>query len=300
MKLRMIKWLKYSILLICFHLSIITVSGQSVERLKSIFQHSYGQWLLSDSVRLFNTENLYDYIDGGADVYLSYSFQELLVATYNGKDGNYITAEIYQHQSPMTAFGIYAQERPFKEKFIKIGAQGYQEPGILNFLCDRYYVKISSHDESPATALVIHKLAADLASKLDANAQMPKDLAYLPSENKLENSENLINTNFLGYDFFRSVIVANYEMGDGSFKLFVIPTQSFENAKSVMTKYMDVVKSPFNGTEGRYTVTDPHNGKIMLEWKGRFIWGIVNDMDTKTSTDCLKFVRDRLVGAKEI
>jgi hypothetical protein len=58
-----------------------------------------------------------------------------------------------------------------------------------------------------------------------------------------------------------------------------------------------VVKNPFNGNEGQFTVIDPHNGKIMLEWKGKFIWGVLNEVDAKTGSDYLKLVSDRLANA---
>ena len=39
-------------------------------------------WKKSGEIRIFLPKNLYDYIDGGADLYLKYDFQELQVAEY--------------------------------------------------------------------------------------------------------------------------------------------------------------------------------------------------------------------------
>ena len=289
--------LKYIGILICFQLTAPFASAQSIMELKSKFQHSYGQWKLSDSIRTYNSENLYDYIDGAADAYLSNNFEGLLVTTYNGNDEKYITVEIYQQQSPIDAFGIYAQERPLHGKFVKIGAQGYTDVGLLNFLCNKYYVKISSHDESPETAGIMYKIAVELASKLDSNAQMPEILKYLPEEKKIENSESYINTNFLGYEFLRFVITANYKKDGNTFKVFIIPAVSSEKAKSVVGQYLKVVGQPFNNLEGRFTINDPHNGKISIEWKGKYIWGTIDCPESQTCSKYLKLVNDKLIGA---
>src|SRR4051794_27389697 len=59
---------------------------------------------------LYKPDNLYEYIDGGADVYLLYDFQQLLHQEL--KDGGAeLTADIYEMRTPEDAFGIYAAER---------------------------------------------------------------------------------------------------------------------------------------------------------------------------------------------
>lgn len=286
------KILKYSLVFSFLYFSL-NIDAQNVSKLASIFPKSYGAWIYSDSIRVFNPESLYDYIDGGADSYLSYNFQGLLVATYNNAE-KYITAEIYEHQSPLLAFGIYAQERPEKGNYLKIGAQGYQEEGILNFLCDRYYVKISSHDESAETTQIMKKIAEDLASRLDSEATLPGFLSYFPIENKVPNTETLINTNFLGYDFFSPTFVANYKIDDKKFRIFIIPVVSAEKASQILTKYAQATNSQFEGKEGLYDISDRHNGNVLLEWKGKYIWGGINFSSVEDGKRYLQMVQDRI------
>jgi hypothetical protein len=65
-------------------------------------------WNKSDETREFLPENLFDYIDGAADSYLSYEFRHLWVKEYNNKKGALIRAEIYEHRNEKDAFGIYS------------------------------------------------------------------------------------------------------------------------------------------------------------------------------------------------
>jgi hypothetical protein len=278
----------------------MNVSAQSFRDLKNIFKPDYGQWKLSDSIRIYNPDNLYDYIDGAADNYLTNNFQNLMVVTYIGSGDKYITIEIYQHQTDLHTFAIYAQERPAKGQFSKIGAQGYQEKGMINFLCDKYYVKLSTHDESPETGIILNSIAADVAVKLAPDSRMPKLLNYFPEVDKIRNSENLINTNFLGYECLKMALTATYGKDDKTYKVFIMALPSVDEAKLTMNRYMEVIKKSFTGKEGQYTVKDPHNGKIILEWKGRYIWGILNEKNIKLTNDYLKLVSDQLTGAKEL
>ena len=101
---------------------------------------------------VYNPDSLYQYIDGGADLYLLYDFKALL--HQNFKSGaTELTADIYEMNKPEDAFGIYASERSPTYKYIAIGVEGYRDKGILNFLADRHYVKLSGSGPNVDTLL---------------------------------------------------------------------------------------------------------------------------------------------------
>jgi hypothetical protein len=287
-------------LLIMLVLCSNSLMAQNILNLKSKLVPTYDKWLLSDSLKAFNQNNLYDYIDGAADNYLSCGFVELLVATYNKTEDKYISVEIYKHESAITAFGIYAQERPNSGKFSKIGAQGYQEGSMLNFFCDNFYVKLSSHDNSNEGSALLVKMGTNLASTLSDNAELPKSLQFLPAEAKIANSEALINTNFMGYEFMKSALLACYGSDKNVFKVFIMESKSKEIAGNMIQTYMTTLKLPFDGKEGVFTVKDPHNGDIKLEWKGNYIWGILNDKNVKINKDYLQLTKDLLTASNAI
>jgi len=62
------------------------------------------------SYPVFVPENLWDFINGAADNYLSYAFQDLHVAEYK-KGKNVIKLEVYRHRDKVNTFGIYFSER---------------------------------------------------------------------------------------------------------------------------------------------------------------------------------------------
>src|SRR5512143_1768289 len=118
--------LGWAFLILC--LSPPAVDGQA----RSPFFPEIRGWQLLDSVQVFSPENLYDYIDGAADLYLTYDFQELKVAEFKRESKETVIVEIYRHCTPQNAFGIYSQERLANADFLDIGEQGYYEEKVLN------------------------------------------------------------------------------------------------------------------------------------------------------------------------
>jgi hypothetical protein len=110
-------------------------------------------WELSEETESFIPESLFEYINGAAEIYISYDFKELIVAQYKIKDGDAnISVEIYDMGTGENAFGIYGAERFTDNHFISVGVQGYIEDDILNFLIGSYYVKLFCFDGEDKTS----------------------------------------------------------------------------------------------------------------------------------------------------
>jgi hypothetical protein len=91
-------------------------------------------WRQSGEIQTFSPKTLFEYINGDANLYLMYDFQELKVAEYLNEKKASVTVDVYRHKTPTHAFGIYSQERLPNANFIDVGAQGYIEKNVLNFL----------------------------------------------------------------------------------------------------------------------------------------------------------------------
>ena len=160
---------------------------------------------LSEPLEIYNPENLYEYINGAAESYLMYEFQELTVQIYENDQQQSVIVEIYRHKDPVQSFGIYSQERPQTSNFLKIGAQAYYEKGMLNFLKGDYYVKIRSYDLMNEDQTVLTRFARESDKLLSGNAKLPLIFNWFPESGKIKNSEKYISDNFLGYPELKSV-----------------------------------------------------------------------------------------------
>ena len=97
-------------------------------------------WQISEEDQVYDANNLWDIIDGAADLFLEYYFVDLHTARYINTDSIEVKVELYRHNSPVNAFGMYSQERDPGYHFIQVGVQGYIEEGVLNFLDGVYYI----------------------------------------------------------------------------------------------------------------------------------------------------------------
>jgi hypothetical protein len=256
-------------------------------------------WRLSGDVQTFNPKTLYEYINGAADLYLASDFEELKVAEYANEKKASVVVEAYRHRTPRDAFGIYSQERLPDGDFLRIGAQGYIDKNILNFVCGRYYVKLNSFETGDEDREVLQAIAGKVAESLGEKGGLPSLLSAFPLEGKKGNSEKYLTRNFLGYAFFNSAYTADYEIAGKTFKLFLIEAANRNEGKSIVQKYLRQVKNfEREVSEGRYTVSDPHHGVIDLFWKGAYIWGAVDLADADLRLKVLKSFEGNIISGK--
>ena len=103
----------FVILLICFvsGVSGISAAHRSEVLLRDLLPVVEGM-KESASPQIYFPETLFEYINGAAEIYLSYDFKELIVAEYQ-KSGSSdsIAVEIYDMGNHKNSFGIYSAER---------------------------------------------------------------------------------------------------------------------------------------------------------------------------------------------
>lgn len=256
-------------------------------------------WSQSGKIQTFIPKTLYEYINGAADLYLAYDFEELTVAEYHNEKKASITIDVYRHKTPVDAFGIYSQERLPNANYLDIGVQGYYEKNTLNFLSGNYYVKINSFNTGADDQEILLAFAKRVSANLGQKGALPSILTAFPGEGKVTNSEKYVSKKFLGYAFLHSAFTADYELPDKKFKLFIIETADPKECRNMIQKYLQQTgKTETNVAEGRYTLSDPHHGEIDLTWRGRNIWGILNLNDLALRSKYLKLFEEGLQRRK--
>ena len=254
--------MKRNFLLLVF---TVTVASYSCAQ-PTIFPELNGYKRLSN-YPVYNPENLYDFINGAADTYISYGFEELNVAEYK-KGKNIIKLEIYRHKDNLQAFGIYSSERSPSFNFINIGAQGYKAGSSLNFFKGKYYVKIRTNSKSEKVIQQLETLALRTADKLPGESVMPKTLSDFPDSGRKLNEDIYINESVLGHEFLTGAFKASYEAADISFYVFIIDKKSPEEALTFANAYLTKAGlDPDESGSGKYVFKDGYNGNIFLSWK---------------------------------
>jgi hypothetical protein len=150
----------------------------------------FNGWKKADAPKRFTQADLYGYIDGGAELFLEFGFEELTVQKYkNGSDE--FTVEFYRMTDAPAATGVYlmkaGKETPvaaFKEHHT---ANRYQ----LMFCRSRYFVIVNNLGGRDALAPTEVQFATFIVGKLPATPPIP-EMQALPREGLVAFSTRLV------------------------------------------------------------------------------------------------------------
>lgn len=239
-------------------------------------------WVVKDTPGEYSPATLYEYIDGAADVFLSYDFKKLDTISYEFEKDRKLTftVDIYLHSNDKNGFGVYSQEKPREGLFLPIGTQGYYEKGILNFLKGSYYVKISGYDLGDNDQTILTTYAEKLAQQLPGTTVFPTAIHCFPETGKVAGSESYIAQSFLGHAFLNSAFVVDYVLGGEKIQLFIIETDEPAGAENILNKYLEFLVKKGVPVELKNDIrrfVDPYysnKGKMTLKLSKNYLWGL--------------------------
>ena len=147
-----------------------------------------GEWRGDGPPQEFKGDDLYLYIDGGAEIYREYGFEQVVVQDYKNLGGKGFSLEIFRMSNPEAAFGMYTFKRSPKGKVISIGAEGQMEDYYLNFWKGPYLVTLTAYDTDAKTMDGLTLAARIVDKKIHEEAKRPSLIAVLPGEGLVETS----------------------------------------------------------------------------------------------------------------
>lgn len=271
------------LIILMFFIIIFPLSGMTTgaSDVKSLFPDIEGFTRLNGIVS-YKPDNLFEYMDGAADLYLIYDFSGLNLQQYKDKDDNTITIEIYDHKTVNNSFGIYSQERPFECEYMDIGAQATYMEGFLNFYQGRYYIKIAGYNLGAKDKEHLTSTAKKVSGLLGEASSPPAMFKAFPDITKVKNREEYIPKDFLGYSFFEKAFTAEYQASGLTYKLFIIETPDRAGLEKALNEYLKATKIKQDLLkDGIQEIDDPYQGKLLITTKGRYIVGAINPENAK-------------------
>ena len=160
----------------------------------------------------FYSSDLYQYTDGGADVYLDYGLVAMVHQEYKSSSTDF-TLDIYNMGMLSNAFGIYAAESSPDYHFLPIGAEGYGTNEILNFFQDEFYVKLSAFSDKEKTGPLLERFAQVVSRRIGPSTEMPEFLRLFPADGLASHTFKYLKKAPLGHEFLAPAILASYSWG---------------------------------------------------------------------------------------
>ena len=231
----------------CLCLAVCTGADSQPEGLETLLPDRVGDWARHQTLLLYAGDDLFTYINGGAEIYQEFGFERVAVQDYRSSQGGAISLEIYEMTDPESAYGMYTFKRsPQGESFAVTGGEARLEDYYLNLWKDKYLVTLTGFDQAAATILGLKALAGDVEQRITATSLPPELVERLPEEHLVEGSVKyfmgplaLFNSHrFAAENLFAPErgVRGDYGMGDSVF-LFRYATP--ETARVVFQRIQD-------------------------------------------------------------
>jgi hypothetical protein len=195
--------------------------------LAELLPDSMAGWKAEKTVPLKVNTDLYNYMDGGAELYLSYVFD--LVESRN-------------------AFGVFSQTR--EDEIQQYGQGTYMIPGALFFWKDHYYITLSAWESSPETNEFINTLAAYIDKQIPETGDIPALVKLMPEQDLVPSGFKyfhhyvwlnsfffISDQNLLNIDNTTNALLAKYVEGDKRKYLLLVQYADQEAARKAYSAF---------------------------------------------------------------
>lgn len=218
-------------------------------------------WTRKSEVRFFGPDDLFEYINGAAENYLIYDFQQVLTTEYShAQKESEAVVEIYRMRDPRSAFGIYASELNTDSEFLQIGSEGYLGGTALHFWSGPYYAKITVFQESDDLKESMKAFAQRLSEKMGSPEASLPEIAQFPAKDLIPHSMRYLPKDILGQTYLTRGFQASYRKNGGEFKLIIATPGDSDTAKEALARYRQFIAS--SGKVSR-DVTSPGDGGFL-------------------------------------
>ena len=200
-----------------------------------------GVWTRSDSARIIDASNIFDYMNGAGELYLAYGFDRLEVYKYTASDQQEgILVEVYVMKTSNDAFGLLSMDwggepvaiHPLPSAqtnpTVALPTRALYGGGLLRLWADAIYARVMAYRETPESRNAVlalgQKIAADrnsppepeilniLSQTMDSGWRLRKDrIGYFRSHLVLNSLYYLSHQNILNLDHSTEAVTAAYE-----------------------------------------------------------------------------------------
>jgi hypothetical protein len=210
-----------------------------------------GEWKRDDQPQEYRGEDLYEYINGGAEIYHEYGFNQVIVQDFRNKSGKSISVEIFEMEDSESAYGIYTFKSHSEDKKLSLGSDAQLSDYYLNFWKANVLVTITGFDEDEETIEGLKEVARAVDAKINRTGEKPHLVSVLPEKKLITTSIKYFEGNlglYNSYSFFardifslKKGIKGDYE---GGYSVYFIQSKDGE----VGQKRFDEIKKDFEGS----------------------------------------------------
>jgi hypothetical protein len=262
----------------------------------SLFPRLAGRsWIATEPARTFGPANLYEEIDGEAELFLPYGFQELTVGFLRpaGNETAEVRLELFRHATQRDAFGIFSQHRfPGQEKIWLGTSEAVVSATSLDFFRGTHFVRIRTSSWS-TTRTDLENLGRDVSDLLAGTGDPPRETRVLEIPGLVDGTIVFARRALLGYEVLAPGYEAKYEAGGVSGTLILITPEDAGPAPQFQDRLSGAL--PGFARAGKEMVrAELPSGTLWLISREGYHLGVEGKMTREKASAVLSIVAERL------
>ncbi|MBF0509420.1 MAG: hypothetical protein HQK57_10910 [Deltaproteobacteria bacterium] len=225
-------------------------------------------------------EKLFEYMDGGAEVFVRHGFKLLAAGDLISTDGRRtITLEIFLMTSFMEAVAIYSTFFPNLGPASKMGAASSVTGNTVAFVKGRYFVRVFITSGEGDHHAILEKIAGTVAGQLSENPSLPGEAAWFQAVRP--RSVKYLPNNIWGLPSLGAGFTAELSLPAGDMSIFLSRFPSSEAAveagRRCRRKLGDSCSNGLGPIPNKVSmvacVDDPARGRMVILKKGPYLAG---------------------------
>ena len=137
-------------------------------------------WKWDKKEMRYNSKTIFSYMDGAAELYLAYGFENLTVRRFGKSNQPPITVEVCEMTSSEDAYGVFYYEH--QDETAGIGQGSEFGGGLLRFWKGKYFVSIYAEGEGPDVESGILQIGMATANSITSMGTEPKLVGFIPGK----------------------------------------------------------------------------------------------------------------------
>jgi hypothetical protein len=262
----------------------IQATEAKTDPMESFLPEKVGKFTRMGAARAYTKDNLYEYIDGHAEFFISAGFNHLVVGDYSatGSEGDVpdIIVEIYDMMKGIQAFGVLSDESGGETGESSQSSFGTDNAQGINFTSGRYFIKVLSFSAEAPIRLFQEQISLKVGS---VYSKIP-EFSRFPDVGKVVKTR-FIRESYRGMSFLKDVIERKYIADGKSFDVSMVLGNKDE-IKKITESFVEYfgqsgVKYSAVENSGRtiYKVQDQYEGDWTLIPLSDAIFGVYGVVD---------------------
>jgi len=237
-------------------------------------------WAMVEGPQIFTKKTLFEHIDGEAELFLKYGFQNSAFAVYQNEKNreNQIELDIYGLGNVVEAFGVFSRFRN-EDRPGGFGLDSFLDDHSAFFYQGRYFVMLHAPEPNRESLRQFSKL---ISMQISDPSPPPTEISYFPQKGLKPGSIQYFPEGLLGHQFLKRGFQGTY-VEETEFKLFLAIFQNSQKANSALKNFWDTLSKRgkvFSGSFIEFETRalkgeDPYQGKVLVAQKGPYLVGVV-------------------------